>query len=108
MDDLRTALLLKDRNTVANMVNYPFVDAMGQGHHIETLSCNSAYEFVQYRYDLIFKPELIDGVLSGHYYPVDGDYNFRSNAKEIRMEDRTIVVRKINGVYKIIGTRFYS
>lgn len=108
MDDLRTALLLKDRNTVANMVNYPFVDAMGQGHNIETLSCNSAYEFVQYRYDLIFKPELIDGVLSGHYYPVDGDYNFRSNAKEIRMEDRTIVVRKINGVYKIIGTRFYS
>lgn len=123
INDLAKAVTSKDKSTVAQMTNFPFKDYLGddilyKANNGKSFSSKNSLQFIE-NYDGIFITNLIkvieakkyrEGKGGGSYFEDiadKGEYIIEANQDDKRIE-YILVIKKVNGIYKLCNMMFHS
>ena len=122
INDLAKAVSTDDKNSIAQMINFPFVDEWGDNSYNQSppLGCKTANQFFE-KYDKIFLTNLKNAIISKKYRAADnsdemfsdvienGEYLIEPKTKYVgKRPDNMLGIKKVNGKFKIYAIKFYS
>lgn len=115
IDDLSKATNSGDKNSIAQMINFPLKDVWGDnpGNQTPSLRCNNSTQFLE-KYDKIFTSSTKKSIKSKKYRgystnSINGDVIEQGEYLiENDMGMYMLGIKKINGKYKIYALKFYS